>query len=91
MKLEDLVSKNPNVHGGDLVFAQTRIPAKLLVDAIEADVPLSEFLEGYPDITRERAIALLREGLRRVEAEVDLRNSADANEATSVFGRARVA
>ncbi len=53
MKLEDLVSKNPNVHGGDLVFAQTRIPAKLVIDAIEADVPLSEFLEDYPGITRK--------------------------------------
>ena len=74
MKLEALVSKNPKVHSGDLVFTGTRIPAKLVIDAIEADAPLSEFLEGYPDTTRKRAIALLREGLRRIEAEVDLRN-----------------
>jgi len=74
MKLEELVSKDPNVHSGDLVFAGTRIPAKLLIDAVEADAPLSAFLKGYPDVTRKRALALLREGLRRVEAEVDLRN-----------------
>lgn len=80
MKLEQLVSKNPNVHSGDMVFANTRIPVRLLIDAIEADVPLSEFLLDYPDVGEQRALALLREGVRRVEAEVDLRNETEAAE-----------
>lgn len=40
-------------------FAGTRVPIKTLFDYLEGGEPLDEFLEGFPPVTREQAIAVL--------------------------------
>jgi uncharacterized protein (DUF433 family) len=40
-------------------FYGTRVPIKILFDYIEGGEPLNEFLEGFPDVTREQALAVL--------------------------------
>jgi len=41
------------------VFTGTRVPVQALFDYIEAGDPLDEFLDDFPDVSREHAIAVL--------------------------------
>ncbi len=59
MELKDLISIDPEVLGGQVVFQGTRVPIETLFDHLEAGVPLEEFLEDFPTITKEQAIATL--------------------------------
>jgi len=61
-----VVSRDPEVHSGDPVFAGTRVPVDTLVDYLEGGVTLDEFLDNFPTVSREQAIAaleLMREAL----------------------------
>jgi uncharacterized protein (DUF433 family) len=44
---------------GTLCFAGTRVPIKHLWDHLEEGLPLEEFLEGFPGVTREQATGAL--------------------------------
>ena len=57
--LESVVRCDPDVLGGTPVFAGTRVPIKNLVDYLAAGDPLERFLEHFPSVTREQAIAAL--------------------------------
>lgn len=54
-----LVSRDPNVHGGDAVFMGTRVPVDTLVDYLEGGYTLDEFLDHFPTVKREQAAAAL--------------------------------
>jgi uncharacterized protein (DUF433 family) len=56
-----VVVKNPNIMSGTPVFRGTRVPLLLLFDTLERGHTLEEFLEGYPTVSREMAIAALHE------------------------------
>jgi uncharacterized protein (DUF433 family) len=61
-----LVSRDPEIMSGALCFKGTRVPVKNLFDYLEGASSLEDFLEDFPSITREQAIAVLevaREGL----------------------------
>ena len=45
--------------GGTPLFAGTRVPIQNLFDYLEGGDSLEDFLEGFPPITREQAIAVL--------------------------------
>ena len=45
--------------GGAPVFAGTRVPVQSLIDYLEAGHPLDQFLDEFPSVTREHAIAVL--------------------------------
>jgi len=55
------VSQDPEVLGGEPVFAGTRVPVKSLFDHLEAGDSIEEFLAGFPSVKREQVIALLEE------------------------------
>jgi len=57
--LESVVRCDPEVLGGTPVFAGTRVPLKNLVDYLAAGDPLERFLEHFPSVTREQAVAAL--------------------------------
>lgn len=59
MKKEEIVSRNPKVMHGELVFAGTRVPAKTLVDYLKSGHTLEDFLDGFPSVSREQAVAYL--------------------------------
>jgi uncharacterized protein (DUF433 family) len=60
MPLPDpLITSTPGRLGGMPVFAGTRVPVQTLFDHLEAGDPLHVFLEDFPDVTREHAIAVL--------------------------------
>ena len=57
----NIIIKDPNTLGGEPVFRGTRVPFKVLIDYLEGGDTLDEFLEQYPGVSREQAIAALEE------------------------------
>jgi uncharacterized protein (DUF433 family) len=49
----------PGMLSGQPVFNGTRVPIQVLFDYIEGGDPLDEFLDGFPDVSRAHAIAVL--------------------------------
>jgi uncharacterized protein (DUF433 family) len=43
------------------VFAGTRVPVRALIDYLAAGDPLDAFLDQFPTVTREQAVAALEE------------------------------
>ena len=50
-----IVSRDPEVMGGELVFAGTRVEVRTLVDYLKAGHTLDDLLEGFPSVSREQA------------------------------------
>lgn len=63
---QKVVSRSPDVMGGTVVFAGTRVPAQTLLDYLEAGESINDFLEGFPSVTRAQVIAFLEEAKDRV-------------------------
>ena len=55
---------------GTLCFTGTRVPVKNLFDYIEGGSPLDEFLEDFPSIQREIAVAVLEASRERLTTDV---------------------
>ena len=54
-----VVHSDPEIMGGTPVFIGTRVPVQSLFDYLEAGDSLDEFLEAFPTVEREQAIAAL--------------------------------
>jgi uncharacterized protein (DUF433 family) len=59
MDVNDLISIDSEVLGGQAVFKGTRVPIETLFDHLEAGVALKEFLKDFPTVTKEQAVAIL--------------------------------
>ena len=59
MKPEQVINQDPEIHGGTPVFTGTRVPVKALIDHLKAGESLDYFLQGFPSVSREQAIAFL--------------------------------
>jgi uncharacterized protein (DUF433 family) len=57
--LESVVRIDPEVMSGTPVFVGTRVPVKNLLDYLEAGDSLEAFLDDFPSVTREQAVAAL--------------------------------
>jgi uncharacterized protein (DUF433 family) len=57
--LESVVRSDPEILGGTPVFVGTRVPIKNLLDYLEAGDSLETFLDHFPSVTREQAVAAL--------------------------------
>lgn len=57
----NIIVRNPAILSGEPVFRGTRVPFKALTDYLAHERSLSEFLEDFPSVTREDAIAALEE------------------------------
>ena len=64
-----LVSRDPEIMSGALCFTGTRVPVKNLFDYLEGSSSLEEFLEDFPSISRERAVAVLEAARQRLVAD----------------------
>jgi uncharacterized protein (DUF433 family) len=64
-----IIVKDPEILGGIPVFRGTRVPFKNLLDYIEGGHTLDEFLEEFPSVTREAAIAALEHAKELVIAQ----------------------
>ena len=61
IETSDVITTNPKVMHGTPCFDGTRVPIKVLFDHIEADYSVEEFLEQFPNVTREQVMAFLKE------------------------------
>lgn len=57
----DVIVKDPDILGGTPVFRGTRVPVQALFDYLEGGDTLEDFLEGFPTVSREAAVAALEE------------------------------
>jgi uncharacterized protein (DUF433 family) len=56
-----LITRSPDILGGEPVFAGTRVPIKNLTDYLEAGDSIDIFLDDFPSVSREQVIAFLEE------------------------------
>ena len=57
--LGDYIVTDREILGGEPVFRGTRVPVVSLFEHLESDCSLDEFLENFPTVTREAAVAVL--------------------------------
>ncbi len=55
-----VVHSDPDILGGVPVFVGTRVPLKALIDYLAGGHPLAEFLDDFPSVSRDQAVAALR-------------------------------
>ena len=63
-----VVHSDPEILGGTPVFVGTRVPLQNLIDYLEAGDTLDDFLDSFPSVTREQAIAALEMAREALEA-----------------------
>ena len=68
MQLEEVVSRDPEVVSGALVFKGTRVPVQTLIDYLKSGETLDRFLDGFPTVTRAQAEGYLELTLGQAEA-----------------------
>lgn len=57
--LLSVIHSDTDILGGTPVFIGTRVPVKTLLDYLAAGDPLDEFLDHFPSVRKEQAIAVL--------------------------------
>ncbi len=66
-----LITRSDEVMSGAVVFAGTRVPVQTLLDYIEEGDTLDHFLEDFPTVSREHAVAVLEMAKESVFAHAD--------------------
>ncbi len=61
MQHESVIVSDPEILGGTPCFRGTRVPVDSLIDYLQAGDSLDEFLDNFPSVRREAAIAALEE------------------------------
>jgi uncharacterized protein (DUF433 family) len=56
-----VITIDPELHSDMPVFSGTRVPFQTFVDHSKAGDPLELFLDDFPSVSRELAIAVLEE------------------------------
>ena len=64
-----LVSYDPEIMSGALCFTGTRVPVQNLFDYLEGVSSLEDFIEDFPSVSRERAVAVLEAAKDRLFAD----------------------
>lgn len=65
------------IMGGTPVFAGTRVPVRILFEHLEAGDSLEVFLDAFPTVSRELAVAVLEEARLAVAPDAPLADGAD--------------
>jgi uncharacterized protein (DUF433 family) len=64
--VKGIVHSVPEIMGGTPVFVGTRVPLQNLIDCLEAGDSVNDFLEAFPTVSREQAIAVIEAGKQKV-------------------------
>ena len=70
MTIREIIHSDPEILGGTPVFVGTRVPVRILLDYLEGGEPLEEFLDNYPTVSRELAIAFIEEAGKAALAQI---------------------
>lgn len=68
---QSVITQDPEILSGEPAFRGTRVPFQTLLDYLEGGDTLDEFLEQYPGVIREQAIAALEEAKALVLARFE--------------------
>ena len=55
-----VVHSDPEILGGTPVFVGTRVPFRNLIDYLARNHSLDEFLDSFPTVSRDQAVASLK-------------------------------
>ena len=70
MNPHDIITVDPQILGGTPVFKGTRVPVKTLFEYLADSLSLDYFLESFPSVSRELAVAVLRYSQQDIEHQV---------------------
>jgi uncharacterized protein (DUF433 family) len=73
MAPNEVVHTDPAILTGDPVFVGTRVPLRNLFDYLEAGDSLEVFLDAFPDVTKEQAVAALELAREAMNTNASLR------------------
>ncbi len=59
MDIKSLITIDADILSGQPVFTGTRVPVESLFDHLEAGISLDAFLDDFPSVSKEQAIAVL--------------------------------
>ena len=59
--MQNVIIRDQNILGGEPVFRGTRVPFKVLIEYLEGGETLDQFVDQYPSVSRELAIAAIEE------------------------------
>lgn len=65
-----VVHSHPEIMSGTPVFVGTRVPVQALLDYLEEGDTIDSFLEGFPSVTREQAVAFLEQAAEALIARI---------------------
>jgi len=65
VRVRDYIKIDKEILGGNPVFKGTRVPVESLFQHLEMGISLDEFLEDFPSVTREQAIAVIEMASKR--------------------------
>ena len=68
MEKESVIHRDPELLGGAAVFKGTRVPVRNLIDYLEAGDSLETFLDHFPSVSEEQAVAALEEAAEALGA-----------------------
>lgn len=63
-----VIHSDPDILGGTPVFIGTRVPLRNLIDYLERNHTLDEFLDSFPTVSREQVVAVLEAAHEAVSA-----------------------
>src|ERR1017187_8944814 len=82
----EVIHSDPEILGGTPVFVGTRVPLRSLIDYLEGGYSLDEFLDSFPSVSRDQAVAALEGGDARTVKQqgwAGLKNGALLREAVA--------
>ena len=59
MQPVEIIARDPDILGGAPVFRGTRVPFQALLDYLEGGQTLDEFLDDFPTVSKDAAVAAL--------------------------------
>ena len=59
IQADSVVHSDPEISGGTPVFRGTRVPVRSLFDHLEQGVTVHKFLDDFPSVSKEQALAAL--------------------------------
>ncbi len=68
--MPNVIISNMGILGGTPVFQGTRVPVQTLLDYLEADDSIEKFLDDFPTVTHEQAVAVLEVAKAKLLATV---------------------
>lgn len=70
MEPKQIVHSDPEILSGTPVFVGTRVPVQALLDFLEGGDTIEDFLDNYPGVSRDQAVAFLEEAGRALIAKI---------------------